>query len=115
CTLEPCRIGADPVGEIGDGPSFIEIAGFDVLPERHRRRLHIAEAVFAQYPVIGDEEGADLAPLLAAAAHHGLAEIMVGIRLVDETAARARPRDHPRLRAADETRERAERAVRLHR
>src|SRR5690348_3361782 len=80
------------------------------MAERHRKRRHAAEAVFAQGAVIAEQERRDL---LAGPCrlHHLLHEIVVGIPVTAEACAVAHDRDDARFGSVDEMRHHALRAV----
>ena len=80
------------------------------MADRHRKRRHAAEAVFAQGPVIADQERRDLFAGLCRL-HHLLDEIVIGIAFIGKARAVAHHRDHAGFGAVDEMRHHALAAV----
>ena len=97
-----------PVGgrEFRPGPAALQVAGAQVGRERQGEGLGEAEAVAAQGDVVAEEPGGVLPPL--GGGDHGLDEVVVAVRLVDEARARRRDRDDAGLRAVHEVREGAD-------
>ncbi len=107
---EPFRINPRLRRECVDGRAAHEITGAQMMTERHRKRRHAAEAVFAQGLVIADQEGRDLLVRLGHL-HHRLHEVVIGIALIDEPLALTRHRNDAGLGTVDEMRHHAARAV----
>ena len=102
--LQPGRIDAGIGGEIADGAAGLEIAGADLRPDRHRERLDEAETEAAQERPIDNEKGMGRLVRFACGEQR-LAEVVIGIGLVDEAPAIGQHRDEAGLGAVDEVRE----------
>src|SRR6185312_11618003 len=96
--FELLRIDAGLLGEFGQRRAALEIAGADIFPDRHRKRRHAAEPVFAKRAVVANQERSDLLAGLRRL-HHVLNKIVVGIAFVGEASAFARHGDYARLGA----------------
>ena len=74
--LEPLSIDAGAIGEFGQRGAALEIAGREMMAQRHRIRRHAAEAIFSQGAVIAQKKRRDLFAGLRRL-HHRLHEVVV--------------------------------------
>ena len=108
-------ICADLVGQIDQSAATDQITVLDQLLVGHGRGFGIAQSILAERAMVSDEPCCVLGALFGTTPHHGLAEIVIGIRLVAKPLARPCDRNDARFRAVHEVRKGSQCAVGLNR